>query len=148
MRLWTIHPGLLDQKGLGAAWREGLLAQAVIVRLKNGETPGYRNHPQLKRFLSSPAPLLLIGTWLTAIQEEAKSRGYSYNYDKIFAPGKMFKMIATSGQLEFEREHLLNKLKDRSPEYHDRLINVDAYPHPMFEIVDGDPEEWEKTKDF
>lgn len=30
MRLWSVHPGWLDAKGLVAAWREGLLARAVL----------------------------------------------------------------------------------------------------------------------
>jgi hypothetical protein len=30
MRLWTLHPRYLDAKGLVAAWREALLAQAVL----------------------------------------------------------------------------------------------------------------------
>ena len=29
MRLWSLHPSLLDQKGLVALWREALLAQHV-----------------------------------------------------------------------------------------------------------------------
>ncbi|WP_245703168.1 pyrimidine dimer DNA glycosylase/endonuclease V [Raineyella antarctica] len=41
MRLWSLHPSLLDRAGLGASWREGLLAQAVLA----GRTRGYRNHP-------------------------------------------------------------------------------------------------------
>ena len=31
MRLWSLHPAHLDQKGLVAWWREGLLAQAVLL---------------------------------------------------------------------------------------------------------------------
>ena len=46
MRLWSIHPKYLDSKGLIACWREGLLAQKVLL----GETKGYKNHPQLDRF--------------------------------------------------------------------------------------------------
>ena len=30
MRLWSLHPSLLDQKGLVALWREALLAQKVL----------------------------------------------------------------------------------------------------------------------
>jgi hypothetical protein len=30
MRLWTLHPKHLDQRGLVALWREALLAQAVL----------------------------------------------------------------------------------------------------------------------
>ena len=46
MRLWSIHPQYLDAVGLVALWREGLLAQKVLV----GKTKGYKNHPQLERF--------------------------------------------------------------------------------------------------
>jgi hypothetical protein len=44
VRLWSLHPSLLDRLGLVALWREGLLAQKVLL----GKTNGYRFHPQLK----------------------------------------------------------------------------------------------------
>ena len=34
MRLWSLHPGYLDARGLVALWREALLAQVVLA----GET--------------------------------------------------------------------------------------------------------------
>ncbi|HIW66645.1 MAG TPA: pyrimidine dimer DNA glycosylase/endonuclease V, partial [Candidatus Dietzia merdigallinarum] len=37
MRLWSIHPDLLDRAALVAGWREGLLAQKVL----RGLTTGY-----------------------------------------------------------------------------------------------------------
>jgi hypothetical protein len=52
MRIWSLHPTLLDTKGLVALWREALLAKHVL----SGSTIGYQNHPQLKRFKSSPNP--------------------------------------------------------------------------------------------
>ncbi|MGP9584395.1 pyrimidine dimer DNA glycosylase/endonuclease V, partial [Micrococcaceae sp. AOP34-BR2-30] len=30
MRLWSLHPEVLDRQGLIAGWREALLAQAVL----------------------------------------------------------------------------------------------------------------------
>ena len=48
MRLWSLHPRHLDRQGLLALWREGLLARKVLT----GGTCGYREHPQLARFLS------------------------------------------------------------------------------------------------
>ncbi|WP_010542238.1 pyrimidine dimer DNA glycosylase/endonuclease V [Dietzia alimentaria] len=30
MRLWSIHPDLLDRAALVSGWREGLLAQKVL----------------------------------------------------------------------------------------------------------------------
>jgi hypothetical protein len=56
MRLWSVHPGYLDTKGLLALWREGLLAKNVL----EGKTKGYRNHPQLQRFKATPNPVSAI----------------------------------------------------------------------------------------
>lgn len=52
MPLWSLHPSLLDRAALIAGWREGLLAQAVLL----GRTKGYRNHPQLDRFRAHRDP--------------------------------------------------------------------------------------------
>lgn len=52
MRIWSVHPSLLDAKGLVACWRETLLAQKVL----QGLTKGYTNHPQLDRFKASSDP--------------------------------------------------------------------------------------------
>lgn len=54
MRIWSVHPSLLDAKGLVACWRETLLAQKVL----QGLTKGYKNHPQLDRFSNPPAQRL------------------------------------------------------------------------------------------
>ena len=37
MRLWSLHPGYLDARGLVALWHEGLLTQKVL----GGTTRGY-----------------------------------------------------------------------------------------------------------
>jgi hypothetical protein len=150
MRLWSLHPSLLDRQGLLAAWREGLLAQSVIASLENYEKPGYANHPQLKRFLASPVPLLLIGTWLTYIQEDATERGYRFDKSKIQYPEKLFRLTVTSGQLDYEFGHLQSKLKERSNndyQYNRCYYQHSSLPtHPMFEVIPGDIEDWEKIK--
>ena len=51
MRIWSLHPSLLDRRALVACWRETLLAQKVL----RGLTRGYTNHPQLIRFRASAA---------------------------------------------------------------------------------------------
>jgi len=66
MRLWSIHPKYLDVQGLLGLWREGLLAQKVLL----GETKGYRNHPQLIRFKRTPDPVLYLGTYLYYVYQE------------------------------------------------------------------------------
>ena len=64
MRLWSLHPGYLDCKGLVALWREGLLAQKVLL----GATKGYRNHPQLDRFKLQTDPIAAIAAYLREVQ--------------------------------------------------------------------------------
>ncbi len=53
MRLWSLHPMYLDARGLVALWREALFARMVL----QGQTRGYRQHPQLARFRAHPDPL-------------------------------------------------------------------------------------------
>ena len=70
MRLWSLHPKLLDRMGLLALWREGLLAQKVLL----GQTAGYRFHPQLKRFQANKNPVGAISTYLWGVVDEARER--------------------------------------------------------------------------
>ena len=128
--------------------REGLLAQSVIVRLQNGEKPGYGNHSQLQRFLVSPVSHLLIGTWLTFIHKNASERGYNFNYSKILHPGKLLKLTVTSGQIEYEFKHLQDKLHVRDNKSYwinvvSRMNRKLPKVHPMFEVVGGTVESWE-----
>ena len=71
MRLWTLHPRHLDAAGLVALWREGLLAQAVLL----GRTRGYTRHPQLERFRAAADPVARITGYLRIVAAEAASRG-------------------------------------------------------------------------
>ena len=100
MRLWSLHPSLLDQKGLVALWREALLAQKVL----QGRTKGYRSHPQLDRFRQK-TPVTTISAYLWAIHDEASRRGYSFESSKIARKRQPKTLTVTVGQLEFEFEH-------------------------------------------
>lgn len=150
MRLWSLHPSLLDPKGLTAAWREALLAQAVLA----GRTKGYRKHPQLVRFVGQVDPRAAIAAFLTAIWEEASSRGYNYDRTLIEHPQPMVGMISvTRGQVLLELEHLRSKLWKRHPESYRKLppkstgIEAEDPPiHPLFYVVDGPVEEWERNE--
>lgn len=140
MRLWSLHPQYLDTKGLLALWREGLLARHVIA----GKTVGYRNHPQLRRFLDCGAPLNAIDCYLAEVFREAERRGYRFSSEKIdwnFTPAIL---SVTAGQLVYEREHLKRKLSVRAPEAAKQLPETGRLlPHPMFRPVDGEVEPWE-----
>ncbi len=141
MRLWTVHPACLDAKGLVAAWREGLLAQKVLA----GGTRGYTHHPQLQRFRAQARAPAAIATYLRALAEEAARRGYRFDASKI-APLRQTRPIEeTEGQLHYEWRHLMAKLRTRDPALWRRLKTLPAPPaHPLFRIVPGDVQAWEK----
>ena len=140
MRLWSIHPGYLDSKGLVALWREGLLAQKVLL----GHTKGYKNHAQLVRFKHTDNPVGAIADYLKGVADEADRRGYKFDRTKIVK--KRFRGIlpVTKGQLEYEFTHLLGKLKKRAPDLYKRFNKVERIKlHPLFEKIAGDVEDWE-----
>lgn len=140
MRIWSLHPNYLDSKGLVALWRETLLAQNVLL----DKTKGYKNHPQLKRFKTTNSPIDYLATYLHAIVDEAESRNYNFNRTKIVAPAQNLQITVTQGQLEYEFQHLQNKLKIRDPERfekHQTLTKLKT--HPLFTIIKGNVEDWE-----
>ena len=142
MRLWTLHPRYLDAAGLVALWREGLLARTVL----RGKTRGYRHHPQLERFRFHASPRSAINRYLAAVLAEAASRGYAFDRRKIAAGRAEIALTATAGQLAWEWRHLLHKLRKRNPTlYRQWRRERSPDPHPLFRIVPGDIESWERT---
>ena len=144
MRLWTLHPGLLDAQGLVALWREGLLAREVL----RGNTRGYRHHPQLLRFRSCASPRAAINRYLAAVYDEASSRGYNFDRSKLGRSAQAARILVTDGQLRYEWSRLLDKLRRRSPALHRAHLRI-AIPraHPMFRVVAGPVAEWERVPD-
>lgn len=145
MRLWSVHPRYLDVSGLTACWREGLLARKVL----RGETKGYRNHPQLLRFKSSSSPLKMIDLYLWYIYEEARKRGYHFDKSKIEPelPGGPY-LSVTNGQVQYEFQHLLAKLRMRSPDLYARYMDeARIIPHPLFRVEEGEIADWEVVKE-
>jgi hypothetical protein len=143
MRLWTLHPRYLDAAGLVALWREGLLARAVL----RGRTRGYRHHPQLLRFRSHASPRSAINRYLAVVVEEAASRGYDFDRRRIGAAHGRIVLEASAGQLAHEWQHLLRKLRQRSPVLYRKWRRTGfPEPHPLFCIVPGEVEAWERMR--
>lgn len=141
MCLWSLHPSLLDQKGLVALWREALLAQKVL----QGKTKGYRYHPQLRRFRKSQTPVTTISAYLWAVHDEARKRGYSFDPAKIARRRQPRSLTVTQGQLVFELGHLNAKLRQRDPRRYRQLRRVwEVTPYPLFRVVAGEIEAWER----
>ncbi|MCK6461090.1 MAG: pyrimidine dimer DNA glycosylase/endonuclease V [Planctomycetes bacterium] len=139
MRLWTLHPRYLDSVALVSVWRKALLARKVL----RGRTKGYRNHPQLERFRAHPAPLSAINAYLEAIHGEARVRGYAFDKRKLGPVRDETRISATDGQLAHEWRHLRRKLAKRCPARARRGAGRLA-AHPLFEIVQGPVEPWER----
>jgi len=139
MRLWSLHPALCDRQGLVACWREGLLARKVLL----GQTRGYKNHSQLVRFKACTDPVAAVDAYLHVVQQEATERNYKFNVTKLGPELPVPRIPVTSGQLDYELEHLRRKLAARSPDRLDQAAVVRV--HPLFHVVEGSVEPWEKT---
>lgn len=142
MRIWSIHPRYLDTKGLVALWRETLLAKKVL----ENKTQGYKNHPQLQRFRESQNSLACINQYLADIYEEASKRNYSFDRKKIKPIFTRSTLPVTSGQIDFEIQHLKRKLKQRDRKKLKEIRTISKFEsHPLFTIVPGEIESWEKV---
>jgi len=140
MRIWSLHPKYLDTKGLVALWRETLLAKHVL----EGKTKGYKNHPQLTRFKTSPNPLDAINYYLSEVYSEALKRGYNFDSNKIVWTFSKIKIPVTKGQVRYEMDHLFKKLQTRDPAQYLLLqASKEFETHALFEVIEGDIEEWE-----
>nr|WP_225751068.1 pyrimidine dimer DNA glycosylase/endonuclease V [Pseudoclavibacter sp. Marseille-Q3772] len=141
MRLWSLHPTLLDRAALVACWREALLAQKVL----RGETKGYRHHPQLERFRSGKNPEALIAAFLAGLADEADARGYQFDRTRILSqPASGPALVVTTGQLDLELDHLRDKVATRAPGWAPKLN--EAVPHPLFRVVSGPVASWERAR--
>jgi hypothetical protein len=142
MRLWSLHPRYLDTKGLLAVWREGLLAKKVL----QCKTKGYRKHPQLIRFKQAPGSIGAINAYLLGIYQEADKRGYCFNKQKIGSVRSKKKIPVTQDQLQYEIVHLLRKLMKRDiGKYLLLKRKKHPNPHPLFRVILGKIESWEKN---
>jgi Pyrimidine dimer DNA glycosylase len=144
VRLWSIHPKYLDPAGLVALWREGLLAQAVLA----GRTRGYTRHPQLERFRAQEEPQMAIASYLHAVADEARKRGYAFDVTKLPPRVETAPMTVSRQQLRYEWEHLREKLRNRDPFWCEAAASVKSpRPHPSFIVVPGPIASWERTGD-
>ncbi len=147
MRLWSLSPRYLDQQGLNGLWREAIMAKNA---LEQREEHGYYDHPQLNRFKVMASPVRAINYYLQHVYQESLERGFDYDEDAFEIQADTYyqhKVAVTNGQLDFEEGHLKDKLKERgSTEKHNNLTVGQRFldTHPLFHVVNGDVEEWEK----
>jgi hypothetical protein len=121
-------------------WREALLAQRVL----RGETKSYQHHPQMIRFREQPDPLAAISAYLEALYLESLKRGYHFSHWRIQPGGYAAPLPVTSGQLDYELSHLKRKFAIRAPGLLAKLPASEPMPHPLFYVVEGPVESWER----
>ena len=78
MRLWTLHPSMLDTKGLVALWRETIQAQRILL----GWTTGYAHHPQVVKFKEHE--FKYFSFYITHVYLEGKKRGFNFDPGYIY----------------------------------------------------------------
>lgn len=153
MRIWTLHPRLLDSKGLVALWRECLGAQKAL----EGKTEGYKNHPQLFRFKDMYG-LQRLNYYMQSIFVEATRRGYNFDSSKIAPlylplPKEIFVISVSIGQVLYEFNRLKEKVSMRRFAEADHSKLLAMYSKENIPVVDCfkvnyfDPncEAWEKV---
>lgn len=89
-------------------------------------------------------PVAGIGCYLQHVATEAAVRGYRFDTGRIINSYQSSTMAVTDGQLQFEWTHLLRKLSERDPERWRTQRHSSPQPHPMFTVVAGPIESWER----
>ena len=81
------------------------------------------------------------------MQEEAARRGYVFDAGKIRRVSRRVSLPVTRGQLDYELAHLRAKLAVRDAGAYARIAGLlRPAAHPLFRVVPGGVEEWERIE--
>lgn len=71
-------------------------------------------------------------------------RNYNFEREKIDWDFKLTALTVTQGQIEYEKNHLLKKLKIRDSRKFEEIKATGIFStHPIFEVEEGEIEKWE-----
>lgn len=88
-----------------------------------------------------------IADYLVEVWKESEKRGFDFDRMKIGRKRGSGKLTVTRGQLDYESALLCRKLKKRCPEKCPALSSLgQVKPHPLFIVVGGGVEKWERGK--
>lgn len=149
MRLYSFHPKYLDNVGLSRQINEGVLGLKAL----SGQQKMWQNHPQLDRFkkMTGLHPQKTYQLYMLPVIHEWRIRKLAGISVMLPEPKPTPKLMnVTIEQIKYEWIHYINKLcsqKNRDLELGKRLNLIPVPdPHPLFEIIDGEIEQWEKIK--
>lgn len=123
----------------------------MALKVLEGNTHGYKNHPQLIRFKKCSNATKAINTYLWYLLDESLLRGYLFNKEKINIDNEKYeeKIIVTKGQVEYEMKLLLHKLEKRDVNVYKEVIKIQEIEvNSIFRIIEGGIAEWEKVKEL
>jgi hypothetical protein len=72
------------------------------------------------------------------VWQEANSRNYKFDESKFESIQQIENIDVFKGQVNFEKNHLLNKLEQRDKNKYDEIAEIiDIKIHPLFNLIDG-----------
>ena len=143
MRLWSFHPKYLDNIGLSRAINEGISGYKALTK----QQKMWQNHSQLTRFKKSTYPEDNLKIYLLSLIIEKSNRNIEVLGLPLFNNTTRELLNVTEGQLIYEWNHFIKKVKERNPEHYKKISSIIIpEPHPIFKVISGSIEEWEKVK--
>lgn len=142
MRLWSLSPAQLDSAALRQLWKDGLKA----MRLLRGERIGRMHHPQLQRWQELERPIPALFTYLRGLRWAAALRGIRLDR-RLLMPCEQLKagsLQVQAGQLAGEWRLYLAELRRRNIQEWEARRTIQPKPHPLFTVVPGELEVWER----
>lgn len=149
MRMWSFHPKYLDNVGLNRAINESIAGYKALIKTKEGYPLAWEKHPQLERFKNTLFGNVLLRQYIKYLLDykyalQMKQLGYN-SYIGLFIC-ENFQSVNIQ-QLKYEWNHYLVKLLKRNKDLYNDLKNIELPdPHPLFKIVNGEIENWERVK--
>jgi hypothetical protein len=137
----TVHPKIIDTKGLVAVFYEGLLARVCL-----REKPGFTRivHSSFALDLSWN-PFFQLPSTCNAFWMNRKVLEYKFDAVKVSSIYDVSIIEKTKKQLVCDWQHLLKKLQRLDPKRYEQLVNERPVRHPSVKVIRGVVRDWEKV---
>lgn len=151
-RLWSFHPVYLDNESLIETWEFSRKAATALRGWMLRRALPYCRHPALERFKACPEPVQAISDYMHILAdvgcERKLDQGMLFNTGVIPAwRSGLEYLTVTAGQMELETwlyGEILVKERGGGDAYYDFWIVPEPRPHPLFRVIRGAVEKWEK----
>ena len=143
MRIWSFHPQYLDPTGLSRLINESIAGYRALTNAPGDYPPNWTKHPQIERWRGRADDLQRYILFCLDVWTQQKLCRIDI-MSELVEPWQS--MHVNDAQLAYEWRHYLTKLQKRNLELYDSLLGAVPKAHPMFQIVTGPIEKWERVK--